>query len=187
MNNIELAFTCGTPEQLRSVPRRPQIALSGRSNVGKSSMLNTLVGRKSIARVSGEPGKTITVNFYEIDHKFYLVDLPGYGYAKRSPDERSRIARLGEGYFDICEPALVVQLIDSVAGPTSDDMTMLEFLSQREIPFIVAATKIDKLNKTKRAQSLEAIPVEEDFVIPFSSRTGEGRSALCTRLLSAIR
>ncbi len=177
-NNIELAYSCGNTQQLSSVNPLPQIALSGRSNVGKSSMLNTLVGRKSLARVSGEPGKTITINFYLIDKKFYLVDLPGYGYARRSPEEKKRIAIIGEGYFQTCKPVLVIALIDSVVGPTADDITMLEFLSATNLPFVAAATKTDKLKKSEREASLEKIPLAKEYIIPFSSVTGEGKDSL---------
>lgn len=177
LNNLTLAHCAGLPEQF---PRDslPQVAISGRSNVGKSSLINTLLGRKALARVSAEPGKTITVNFYMVDSAFYLVDLPGYGYAKRSPDEKKRLGLLGEGYFQTNSPLLVVQLIDMKVGPTADDITMLNFLIARELPFVVAATKSDKLNKTERAAALKRIPVPAESVIPFSSLKGEGKDDL---------
>ena len=124
VNNANIALTAGKREQF---PRdaRPQIALSGRSNVGKSSLINSLLGRKSLARVSSAPGKTITINFYDVDKKLYLVDLPGYGFAKRSPEDMRKFSALTDGYFtsnkNIDRLKLVIQLIDSRIGPTKDD------------------------------------------------------------------
>jgi len=185
LNQVSLEVCAGLPEQFPRSPK-PQIAFSGRSNVGKSSLINTLLGRKSLARVSGEPGKTITVNFYDVDKKLYLVDLPGYGYAKRSPAEKERLGLLGESYFQQCQPLLVVQLIDMKVGPTADDATMLNFLIGRQMPFIVAATKADKLNKTERAKALERIPVPAESVIPFSSLKGEGKDDLWSVIYSCL-
>ena len=162
----------------------PQIALSGRSNVGKSSLVNTLLGRKSLARVSGEPGKTITINFYEIDGKLFLVDLPGYGFAKRPPQEKETWSTLTDGYFtankNIDRVALILQLIDLKVGPTKDDVMMLNYLSQTELPFAVVATKADKLNKTERAKALAALATHPAIptdtpIIPFSALKGEGK------------
>ncbi len=162
----------------------PQIALSGRSNVGKSSLVNTLLGRKSLARVSGEPGKTITINFYDIDGKLFLVDLPGYGFAKRPPQEKEKWSTLTDGYFtankNIDRVALILQLIDLKVGPTKDDVMMLNYLAQTELPFAVVATKADKLNKTERAKALAALATHPAIptdtpVIPFSALKGEGK------------
>ena len=133
LNNAALKMSAGLPKQFPA-DRLPQVAFSGRSNVGKSSLINSLLGRKSLARVSGEPGKTITVNFYDIDKKLYLVDLPGYGYAKRSPEEKKRWSALTDGYFtknpNIDSLKLVCQLIDSRTGPTADDLDMLYYLRE---------------------------------------------------------
>ena len=162
----------------------PQIALSGRSNVGKSSLVNTLLGRKSLARVSGEPGKTITINFYDVDGKLFLVDLPGYGFAKRPPQEKEKWSTLTDGYFtankNIDRVALILQLIDLKVGPTKDDVMMLNYLAQTELPFAVVATKADKLNKTERQKALAALATHPAIptdtpVIPFSALKGEGK------------
>lgn len=177
IQNTTLATVAGIPEQFPRSPL-PQIAFSGRSNVGKSSLINTMLGRRSLARVSSSPGKTITVNFYLIDGKLYFVDLPGYGFARRSPAERDRLSRLGDGYFSAGSVTAVVQLIDMRVGPTEDDRMMLTFLEHNRIPFVVAATKSDKLNKTERAAAFDKIPVERDRIIPFSSLNGEGKNEL---------
>jgi len=160
----------------------PEITFSGRSNVGKSSLINKLLSRKSLARVSAQPGKTATINFYKLDGA-RLCDLPGYGYAKVSRAEKLRWAELVEGYFAADRDLrLVVQLVDSRHPPTADDINMINYLIDSETPFVVALTKIDKLNKTEREKRLLAIVDEigEDvFTIPFSSVTGEGAEQLC--------
>lgn len=185
IQNVNLKISAGTPRQFPSDPRA-QVAFSGRSNVGKSSLINTLLGRKSLARVSSSPGKTITINFYDVDKKLYLVDLPGYGFAKRSPEDKKQWSALTDGFFtqnkNIDRLSLVLQLVDSRVGPTADDEMMLDFLTQSELPFVVVATKIDKLNATERKKNLEAIqnhPLIKDVpVIPFSSLKGEGKDEL---------
>ena len=183
LQKAALFISAGDIRQFPSHPI-PQIALSGRSNVGKSSLVNTLLGRKSLARVSGEPGKTITINFYDIDKKLFLVDLPGYGFAKRPPQEKEKWSTLTDGYFtankNIDRVALILQLIDLKVGPTKDDVMMLNYLSQTELPFAIVATKADKLNKTEREKALAglathpAIPTDTP-VIPFSALKGEGK------------
>lgn len=181
--NTILEITAGRPDQF---PRSTlaQIALSGRSNVGKSSLLNRLLGFKKLARVSSEPGKTITVNFYRVDNRFYLVDLPGYGFARRSPEEQRRFAQLADRYFQENDAIkLVLQLIDLKVGPTADDLTMIDFLRRSGIPFAVAATKCDKPNKTDRAAKLDALPrraalTDEIPLVCCSAKSGEGIDAL---------
>jgi GTP-binding protein len=157
----------------------PEIAFAGRSNVGKSSLLNRLLGRKSLARVSSVPGKTATVNFYKGDGVRF-VDLPGYGYAKTSRDEKKRWASLMEHYFTSGRPIrLVVQLTDMRHPITADDRTMLDFLESSGIPYLVVMTKADKLNKTETETRLSQIndelagyhPLE---VLPFSALKGTG-------------
>lgn len=161
----------------------PEIAFSGRSNVGKSSLINKLMGRKSLARVSAVPGKTITINFYSLE-KLHIVDLPGYGYAKVGKNEKLRWAELIEGYLnDDRNLALVVQLIDFRHSPTADDIMMINFLIDSGIPFIIALTKADKLKKRERLERREAllheIPCAEDItMIEFSAETGEGTEEL---------
>lgn len=157
-----------------------EIAFSGRSNVGKSSLINRLFGRKSLARVSSRPGKTATINFYSLENIIF-ADLPGYGYAKVSKFEKERWNSLVGGYLsdgrrDI---GLVFQLIDMRHPPTADDLSMIDFLIDNELPFVVVLTKADKLNKTERENRLNALKTElsdydELTVIPFSALTDEG-------------
>jgi len=188
--NVSLKMSAGLPKQFPADPL-PQVAFSGRSNVGKSSLINTVLGRKSLARVSSAPGKTITINFYDVDRKLYLVDLPGYGFAKRAPEDKKKWSALTDGYFtqnkNIDRLCLVVQLIDSRIGPTADDEMMLDFLRASGISYIVVATKIDKLNATERKKNLEAIsshPLISDVsVIPFSSLKKEGKDELWKAIL----
>ena len=174
LNNVSLTMSAGFVSQFPKDPL-PQVAFSGRSNVGKSSLINRLLGRKSLARVSSAPGKTITVNFYKVDNKFYLVDLPGYGYARRSADEQKKWSGLVDGYLvGEHQPDLVVQLIDMKTGPTTDDNMMLSFLNETGIPYIVVATKSDKLNATdfgKMQSALRTHPLisPNADIIPFSS------------------
>ncbi len=192
VQNSQLLISAGLPKQF---PKKaiPQIAFSGRSNVGKSSLINTLLGRKSLARVSSAPGKTITVNFYEVDSKLFLVDLPGYGFAKRPPAEKAAWSALTDGFFtnnpNIDLLKLIVQLIDARVGATKDDLMMLDWLMQNDIPFIVVATKMDKLNKTEAAKVVKALREDADIpedinIIPFSSETREGKQTLWNEILS---
>ena len=184
--NVNLKMTAGFASQFPT-DAIPQVALSGRSNVGKSSLINTLLGRKSLARVSATPGKTITVNFYEVDKKLFLVDLPGYGFAARNHENQRQWSALTYGYFtknkNIDLVRGVVQLIDSRAGITRDDAMMLEWMNASGFPYIVVITKIDKLNKTERAACIEKINADERIaegtpIIPFSSLKGEGKAEL---------
>lgn len=156
-----------------------EIAFAGRSNVGKSSLLNKLFNRKSLARVSSVPGKTITINFYNVDgYKF--VDLPGYGYAKLSKSERDRFGELMEGYFQSGRNIkLVVQLVDMRHKPSQDDYGMIDFMQQMNIPFIIVCTKADKLKvkefKRREKEIKEELSmVDENLIIPFSSQSGLG-------------
>lgn len=157
----------------------PEITFSGRSNVGKSSLLNKLFNRKSLARVSSVPGKTVTINFYGVDNAKF-VDLPGYGYAKLSKQEKERFGELMEGYFHSERNIkLVVQLVDLRHKPSADDYAMLDFLKQMDIPVIVVCTKADKLKvkeleRRKREIKEELDMIEPDKIIPFSSKTGLG-------------
>jgi GTP-binding protein len=183
--NVNLKISAGEPRQIPSDPVA-QVAFSGRSNVGKSSLINSLLGRKSLARVSSAPGKTITINFYDVDKKLYLVDLPGYGFAKRTLEDKAKWSALTDGYFtqnkNIDRLALVLQLVDSRIGPTKDDEMMLDFLRQCELPYAVVATKTDKLNATEKKKNLEALrnhPLVAGVpIIPFSALKGEGKDDL---------
>ena len=191
ITKTDLKITAGLPSQFPA-DRKPQIAFSGRSNVGKSSLMNALIGRKSLARVSSNPGKTITVNFYEVDKSFYLVDLPGYGYARRTASEQAKWSKLVDGYFTEGGERVtaVAQLIDLKVGATRDDLMMLDFLRQAEIPFFVVATKADKPNKTEKAAMLEklrGLPVLEGItILPFSAQSGEGKEAVVAEIMKAL-
>lgn len=177
-NKAEFQFAAGNASQLPPSDM-PEVIFSGRSNVGKSSLINKLVNRKALARVSATPGKTATINFFKVD-KFHLVDLPGYGYAKVSQAEKKRWAELMEGYFNQERSfALVVQIVDMRHSPTADDMNMIEYLSVNGFPFIIVFTKKDKLKKTQQEKRLRELKEElADYgdiqMIPFSAVTGEG-------------
>ena len=183
--NVNLKISAGDPRQFPGDPVA-QVAFSGRSNVGKSSLINSLLSRKSLARVSSAPGKTITINFYDVDKKLYLVDLPGYGFAKRTLEDKAKWSALTDGYFtqnkNIDRLALILQLVDSRIGPTKDDEMMLDFMRQCELPYAVVATKTDKLNATEKKKNLAAISehplIKGVPVIPFSALKGEGKDEL---------
>lgn len=170
----------------------PEVCFSGRSNVGKSSLLNKILNRKQLARVSSQPGKTITINFFNGDG-VKLVDLPGYGYAKASNAERKRWGDMINGYFtsDRNIP-LVVQLIDMRHKPSKDDFQMLQFLNETNQNFIVCLTKSDKLNKTQYREALaeratEIAPYGAVAVIPFSAKTGEGAQTVRDFIANAVK
>ena len=195
VNNSNIGLTVGNASQFPRDPR-PQIALSGRSNVGKSSLINTLIGRKSLARVSSSPGKTITINYFDVDKKLFLVDLPGYGYAKRSKDSKRVWSTLTEDYF-VKNPSadalkLVIQLIDIRTGPTDDDILMINWMIDMGVPFLVVATKTDKLSKKQLSEAVESIH-NEFFngtgieILPFSSVTREGKDELWNKIFDAIK
>ncbi len=197
LQNVSLRMTAGEIRQFPSDPI-PQIALSGRSNVGKSSLINCLLGRKALARVSSAPGKTITVNFYEIDRKIFLVDLPGYGFAKRPREDQIKWQLLTDGFFtqnpNIDRLAAVAQLVDSRIGLTEDDTAMVHYLKAASIPYFIIATKVDKLNATERRRNLEAISADpaldaKTVVIPFSAQKNEGREDVLKQIgiLSGVR
>ena len=178
-NNASFEAAFGTSKQLVE-SNLPEVAFSGRSNVGKSSLLNKILNRKSLARVSSQPGKTATINFFKLDNA-RLVDLPGYGYAKVSLAEKKRWSELVEGYFSSQRNIkLVIQLVDMRHSPTKDDLDMIHFLLEQRFPFIIAMTKCDKLNKTETEKRLALINDELDFleghipIIPFSSVKGTG-------------
>ncbi|MBE6669163.1 MAG: ribosome biogenesis GTP-binding protein YsxC [Ruminococcaceae bacterium] len=159
-NNVKLQISAGRPEQFPA-SASPVVAFSGRSNVGKSTLINKFLGRKSLARVSSAPGKTVTVNFYDLDGALLLADLPGYGYAKRTPAERAALSRITDAFFtnnkQINRLKLVLQLIDSRVGINADDATMLDYLNSMQIPYCVVMTKTDKLNKTELEASYNDI------------------------------
>ena len=174
-------------------PDLPEVAFSGRSNVGKSSLINRLLCRKSLARTSATPGKTVTINFYNAGDT-RLVDLPGYGYAKVSKQERLRWSELVEGYFQGERGLrLVLQLIDFRHPPTVDDISMLQYLAERRLPCLVALTKADKLKKSERQSRWEEMQKALSFLgeatplIPFSAVTGEGTEEIRKKIEDAVR
>lgn len=182
-NKVEFEAAFGT---LKQIPQSdlPEIVFAGRSNVGKSSMLNRLFNRKNLARVSSVPGKTITINFFKVEN-VRIVDLPGYGYAKVAKGEKRRWAEMMEGYFQSPRNIkLVVQLVDMRHKPSEDDYVMMHFLQDAGLPFVVAATKSDKLNKTQYNERKNALKEElAEFgdnltILPFSSEKGEGTEEL---------
>lgn len=170
---------------------RPEIIFSGRSNVGKSSLINRLCSRKNLARVSGTPGKTATINLYEVDG-VYFVDLPGYGYARVARDERRRWDELINSYFDQPrQDTLVVQLLDSRHAPSDDDRTMLDYLHRRQLPFIAVLTKADKLKKAECAAAqaafeAECLPMGCRQVILTSADNGAGMETLRLAIAHAL-
>ena len=167
----------------------PQVAFSGRSNVGKSSLINVLLRRtrKKLARVSGSPGKTQSLNFYRVNDHFFLVDLPGFGYAKVSAKVRDSWKALIEQYLE-GERMLrgIVHLVDARHDPTVTDRQMVAFLAERKLPTLVVLTKMDKLKKTQRegavATAMDHLGLEEEQLLAFSSKTGEGREELLAAL-----
>lgn len=177
-NNAFFESCSGILEQL-PISDVPEVVFSGRSNVGKSSLINKIVSRKALARTSSSPGKTATINIYKVD-QIRLVDLPGYGYAKVSNHEKKRWAKLVEGYFNSNRKInLVIQLIDMRHEPSENDMQMIDYMCDQGLPFILVLTKSDKLKKTQREKCLTLL--ENKFanydglkVIPFSAVNGEG-------------
>ena len=191
LQKAEFILSAASPKDfLRD--RLPQVAFSGRSNVGKSSVINRLLNRKNFARVGAAPGKTTHINYFKIDEAFYLVDLPGYGYAKVSKSERDRWAKLMEGYF--ADPELMtlgVMIVDSRHKPTADDCTMAQWYREAACPFLVVANKLDKLKKSEIPGNLQRIRDtlelgEEDVVIPFSAEKGEGKQELLNAILASV-
>lgn len=177
-HNVEFERSFGTSDQL-PVSDLPEIAFAGRSNVGKSSMINKLFNRKQLARVSAVPGKTATINFFHAD-EIRFVDLPGYGYAKVSKSEKRRWGELIEGYFSQeRDLRLVFQLIDMRHAPSADDLMMINFLIDHEVPFVLILTKKDKLTAKAQKERLQKFQTElpcagQITMIPFSSQTGDG-------------
>lgn len=169
----------------------PEVAFAGRSNVGKSSLLNSLVRRKSFARVSRTPGRTREINFFRVNNEFVLVDLPGYGYARISKEKKAEWRPMIESYLRrTTQLRGIVLLLDIRREPSDDDRAMLDFLAEVEVPTIVALTKIDKLSKAAAEKSAAAISrslaLEADQVIPFSAQTGEGRVELLEAIATLV-
>lgn len=180
VTNAEIVMSAVSQKQYPK-DQLPEIALAGRSNVGKSSFINKLIQRKNLVRTSSKPGKTQTLNFYKINEAFYFVDVPGYGYAKVSKKEREKWGGMMEEYFESRDTLKVVVLITDIRHePTKDDVNMYEFLKHYDLPVVIIATKLDKIPKGKKAKHLkrtiQTLQVEPpDIVIPFSAETSEGK------------
>jgi GTP-binding protein len=191
IRSLEFDGPMATVDGWRPEPRLPEIAFAGRSNVGKSSLLNALVRRKAFARVSRTPGRTREINFFRVNEQFMLVDLPGYGYAKISKERKLAWRPLIASYMQQ-SPYLrgVVQLLDVRHDPTADDRVMLDFLAELGVPTLLALTKIDKLGRIARAKRISelctAYEVDEDQVIPFSAHENIGRDELAEALVSLL-
>ena len=194
MINLQMAEFVRSAAKKEDFPRDglPQIVFSGRSNVGKSSVINRLLGRKNFARVGSAPGKTTHINYFKIDDKFYLVDLPGYGYAKVSQAEKARWGRLMEAWFaDSTLMTLGLQIVDARHKPTENDVTMARYFQQTGRPYLVVANKLDKLKKSEVAPNLARIREtlglgEGDRLVPFSAERGDGLEELRALLDAAV-
>ena len=191
VNRADFIRSAASPTQFVRGPL-PTVAFAGKSNVGKSSVINRLLNRKNFARVGAEPGKTVHVNYFLNDEKLYLVDLPGYGYAKVSQAERERWGKLMEAFF--AEPELMslgVMIVDARHKPTADDVTMAEWFKASGRPMLVVANKLDKLRKSEIAPNLalirETLALPEDvMLIPFSAEKGQGREALLAEIVKLL-
>jgi GTP-binding protein len=180
-----------TAEGWRPTNELPEVAFAGRSNVGKSSLLNRLVRRKAFARVSNTPGRTREINFFKVNGRFVLADLPGYGYARVAKTRKAEWLPLIEGYLRASQALRgVVQLLDVRHQPSDEDLQMLDFLAEIEAPTIVVLTKIDKLREREVAGRVHEIAValrlEEEQMIPFSAETNQGRDELAAALMSLV-
>jgi GTP-binding protein len=191
IRNVEFIGGMAETHGWRPDSSLPEIAFAGRSNVGKSSLLNTLIRRKSFARVSRTPGRTREINFFRINNSFVLVDLPGYGYARISKERKAEWRPMIESYLRrTTQLRGIVQLLDIRREPSEDDRAMLDFLAELEVPTIVALTKADKLSKAgARAQAAsisKSLMLEPDQVILFSTQTGEGRAELLEAIMDIV-
>ncbi|ETP68876.1 GTP-binding protein [Planococcus glaciei] len=182
VNNVELVISAVRPDQYPE-DGLPEFALAGRSNVGKSSFINKMIGRKSMARISSKPGKTQTLNFYKIEEKLFYVDVPGYGYAKVSKSEREAWGKMIERYITGREELrAVIQIVDLRHAPSRDDIAMYDFMKHYDIPCIIIATKADKIPKGKWEKHKKVVRQtlemdKNDPLIVFSSETGLGKDA----------
>lgn len=191
VNKAEFIKSAASPKQfIRS--STPSVVFAGKSNVGKSSVINRLLNRKNFARVGAQPGKTIHVNYFYIDEKVYFVDLPGYGYARVSQSERERWGKLMEDFF--AQEGLIdlgVMIVDARHKPTADDVTMAEWFKNSGCRLVVVANKLDKLKKSEVEPNMALIREtltlpEETVLIPFSAEKGHGREALMTEILKLL-
>ena len=187
---VDFLISAAAPKDFPKT-RLPEIAFAGKSNVGKSSVINRVLQRKNFARVGEKPGKTIHVNYFTVDSKCYIVDLPGYGFAKVSAQEKARWGKLMEDYFAANRINLGVMIVDYRHPPTNNDITMAQWFIQSGCPFVVVANKMDKLKKSELEPNLKCIredlELPEDVpVIPFSAEKGNGREELVKYILQAV-
>lgn len=187
LNNVEFLISAAAPKDFPAV-RMPEIAFAGKSNVGKSSVINRILNRKNFARVGEKPGKTIHVNYFTVDKKCYFVDLPGYGYAQVSQKEKERWGKLMENYFAAGRIDLGVFIVDARHAPTNNDITMARWFLDSGCPFVVVANKLDKVKKSQIEGNLQVIREdlelpEDCVVLPFSAEKGTGRDALVKMIL----
>ena len=188
--NVEFLISAASPKDFPAA-RLPEIAFAGKSNVGKSSVINRLLQRKNFARVGDKPGKTIHVNYFTLDRKCYLVDLPGYGFAKVSQSETERWGKLMEDYFAANRITLGVLIVDYRHPPTNNDVTMARWFLDSGCPFVVVANKMDKLKKCELEPNLKTIREDLELpdncpIIPFSAEKGDGRDALVKQILQIV-
>lgn len=189
--NVDFLISAASPRDFPS-NRFPEIAFAGKSNVGKSSVINRLLQRKNFARVGEKPGKTIHVNYFTLDRKCYLVDLPGYGFAKVAASEKARWSKLMEDYFAANRITLGVLIVDYRHPPTLNDVTMANWFKESGCPFVVVANKMDKLKKSELEPNLKTIREDLELaeavpIIPFSAEKGNGRDELVKHILKAVK
>ena len=190
-NNVEFLISAASARDFPT-NRLPEIAFAGKSNVGKSSVINRILQRKNFARVGEKPGKTIHVNYFTVDNTCYFVDLPGYGYAKVSQKEKDRWGRLMEDYFAAGRIDLGVMIVDARHAPTSNDIIMANWFIESGCPFVVVANKLDKLKKSELIPNMDRIREvlelpEECIIVPFSAEKGTGREDLVHHILQTIK
>lgn len=189
--NVEFLISAASPKDFPRT-RLPEIAFAGKSNVGKSSVINRLLQRKNFARVGEKPGKTIHVNYFTVDKCCYFVDLPGYGFAKVSQSEKDRWSRLMEDYFAAGRIDLGIMIVDARHAPTNNDITMAKWFLDSGCPFVVVANKLDKLKKSEIAPNLQTIREDLELpencpVIPFSAEKGDGRDELMSYIYKTVK
>lgn len=189
-NRAEFVKSAANVSQFIRTPM-PTVVFAGKSNVGKSSVINRVLNRKNFARVGAEPGKTVHVNYFILDDKLYFVDLPGYGYARVSQSERERWGKLMEDFFSSGLLTLGVMLVDARHKPTADDVTMAEWFKASGKPFVIVANKLDKLKKSEIEPNIalirESLKLDgETKVIPFSAENGQGREELVSEIMKLV-
>lgn len=190
LHNVEFLISAASPKDFPGA-RLPEIAFAGKSNVGKSSVINRILNRKNFARVGEKPGKTIHVNYFTVDNKCYFVDLPGYGYAQVSQSEKDRWGKLMENYFAADRIDLGVFIVDARHAPTNNDITMARWFLDSGCPFVVVANKLDKVKKSQIEGNLKVIREdlelpEDCMILPFSAEKGTGRDELVRLILSTV-